>query len=136
MTRIEYTLLKEYGELISIKGKGKGSVTLKLLGAEDGTLCIGELSLTLKGGEASADLRCLPGGVDRPLLVRGRKTLPLEPIMISGDIVSALPTEDSVIRMLLKRMSSVEERLAQLQAEQKRLDAEIMGKDLIKELFE
>ena len=136
MTRIEYTLLKEYCELNAIHGKRLTSVSVTLQRAAEGTLCIGELTLAVKGGKTYADVRRLPDGVYRPLLLTGRASMPLEPLLISGDVISPLPTEDSVIRMLLRRVSSLEERLRELDAEQKRLDAEIMGKDPIKELFE
>ena len=135
MTKIAYKILNEYGELSSVKGKGRGSVAVSLQGTHDGYLRLSDLTLAIKNGEVRADLRSLPDGIYFPELITSKRTLPLEPLLISGDLISSLPTDDFVIRILLGRVSTLEEKLAALESKQKRLDAEIMGRDPIKELF-
>jgi hypothetical protein len=89
-------------------------VVITVDGVSDGTLLIADRYLTLKDGRVSTDLRSLKDGAVKPLLISANGSFRLEPFLKDGNKITALPTEDFVIRKMLLRLGAAEAELCEL----------------------
>ena len=114
MTRLFYRLKNGYGELTESSLGDSEQVVITVDGVSDGTLLIADRYLTLKDGRVSTDLRSLKDGAVKPLLISANGSFRLEPFLKDGNKITALPTEDFVIRKMLLRLGAAEAELCEL----------------------
>lgn len=130
-----YISVAGYGQLMKITGRAGRMLTVSIEGAEDGYLTIGQASCRYSGGEGSVCLTALPDGIYHPVLNCKGYTLRLEPLCIEGNKVSACPTEDGIIRILLDRAAALENRLAALEERCDLLSEQVSGRGLFDGMF-
>ena len=135
MTEINYRAVGNVGLIDSVKGSGREQLRFTVRGYDKGFIKLADTVVTFDGGKATVNAGRLADGEYRPVLILDVGTVELEPIEISGGSVRPLPTEDKIIRFLLKRVDELEQRSTRLEQEQKQLYDQIMGKDPIKEIF-
>ena len=130
-----YLSVAGYGQLTKITGRPGRMLTVSIEGAEDGYLTVGQASCKYSDGEGSVCITALPDGIYHPVLNCKGYTLRLEPLCIEGNRVSACPTEDGVIRILLNRVAALESRVADLEEKYDRLTERVSGRGLFEGMF-
>lgn len=114
MTRLFYKIKNGYGELTDSSYGSGGDVVISVDGAADGTIIISEHSLKLKDGRVSIDQRSLQDGAVLPILISDKGSFRLEPFLKEDGKITALPTEDWVVRKMLNRLGRIETELHEL----------------------
>ena len=114
MTRLLYTLKDGYCELIGAEFGNAGELHLKVDNAKDGTLILSERHYRLEDGTVNTDLSSLPDGKLSPSLLINKRLTPLEPFLKKDGKLVPQKTEDFVLRILMKRVSRLEEELEKL----------------------
>lgn len=135
MTEINYRAVGNIGIIDSVKGGGRERLCFTVGSCDDGFIKLADTVTPLIGGKATVNGSRLADGEYRPALILKVGRVELEPIEIRGEAVRPLPTEDKIIRFLLKRVGELEQKSANLEQEQKLLYKQIMGRDPIRELF-
>ena len=112
MTEIIYTLTDGYGEVSEFTRGHGNKARIKINGAKDGVLYVGGAVFRVENGTATLDLSRLPDGDYTPLYVSEGGRTELEGIRRFGREILPLPTSEKLLRRLLVRVRTLEERLA------------------------
>ena len=129
MTKIGYSVRGSFGEWTSFSGRGN-VIEFFGLGVRDGLLILGASEAAIKDGVARISTRSLPDGRYAPTVISGEGVIELEAITVLGTTVTPAPTEERVLRSMLKRLRELEEKNKILEERINELTTEIKGKAL------
>ena len=116
MTEIIYTPTDGYGEISEFSGTRGGPIKIKIKGVDSGTLHLGDRVYRVDCGEATLEPSRLSDGDYSPLFVDKSGTLELEGFRRFGREILPLPTSERLLRRLLCRVRTLEDRLANAEA--------------------
>lgn len=111
MTEIIYTISDNFGEISEFSSSSGNRAKIKINGVGKGALHIGDGVYRTEQGEATLDLSRMSDGEYSPYFVGDGRTLMLEGFKRFGRELQPLPTSERLLRRLLARTRSLEDRL-------------------------
>ncbi len=133
---ISYLRSSGYGRLVHISPSPSRLITVNVEGAEDGYLTFGPVTCRFAEGEASFLRGAVPDGIYRPVLSCKGYSLKLEGVKLEGNVLSPIPTEDWVVRLLIRRTEALEEKTNALEEQLKKLQEDIRGRGFFDGLYD
>lgn len=115
MPRINYRLIKGHAEWTEISADRSDALTLRFFPRIDGYINHDNTVYRVKSGEVVIPMTELSDSVHSLRLETDGESFALERFSKSGAKIAPLPTEDEIIRVLLKRCCKNEERIKLLE---------------------
>ena len=129
MAKITYKIVDGYGEVRELSAMRHGILEIKVENREIGSVTIGKITRNLDNGRVIFKLSELENKQYHPLLT-AEAPISLEPFLKHTSEVALGRIGDTVIRRLLERMESAEEKIAALEKDNARFTAEIINKTI------
>lgn len=115
MAKIKYFLKDGVGEWLEISDEGRDTLNILLTPTTSGYIMIDNTAYRVESGAVSIPLSSLADGEYHLTVYTEGESFALEGFVLSGNKISALPTDEKYIRRLLSRMRLSEEKIQDME---------------------